>query len=319
MPLRQGASRPPMTGSCGQPLPSGRDRRHGHSVLKSLPGDKGANGDLFLHALDLDLALLREGHVQRLAGGRVSEDLGGPNLEDLIHGDTLAGSAVDVDLAALDEDDVAAPVQVRDLGDNKGHRIVNGLLHGRADVGLLEGAHVAAEVAIRKAHGETPTLHLPQHFLGRHDLACRRIDDVNLRIDFRGVAAHPKSNAAKTHPSVLARGRLEIGDDTLHEELRRGHRAGHGSLVATGHTTALGEILLLHRGVAHILLPKHNKLSGLLEGVGEHLAPGVGQIELAIVTGVILELGHHDAETEAARGSIRRSGGRTVCEGQRGQ
>src|ERR1019366_6712210 len=106
----------------------------------------GANGDLLLHADDLDLALFGEVDVQGLARRRIPEDLRGANLEELTHGHPLARAAVDVDLGPLHQDHVSAPVQVRDLGDDEGDRLVDRLLDRGSDVRLLEPPQVAAHV-----------------------------------------------------------------------------------------------------------------------------------------------------------------------------
>src|ERR1700690_1671900 len=140
---RPGCSNPSWCAIPRPPGNSGRSRRDRHPLVERSTRDGRADGDLLLYRLDADLALLGERDVERLARRWVAQDLGGPHLEDLADGDPLAGSAVDVELGAVHEEDVSAPVKVRDLGDDERDRVIDRLLHRSADIRLLEVAHVA--------------------------------------------------------------------------------------------------------------------------------------------------------------------------------
>jgi hypothetical protein len=124
------------------------------------------------------------------------------------------------------------------------------------------------------------------------------------------LAAPAEADAAEGHAAVLARGRLEVGDVALYQELGGRHVALDRRLVAPGHATAGGEVLLLHRRVPHVGLAEHDEMARLLERVGEHGAPGVRELERAAVVGVVLELRDRDAEPQAAGGRVGGRSGR---------
>jgi hypothetical protein len=127
--------------------------------------------------------------VSPVAGSRRISDV--PTLKVCPTRYALARAPVDVDHRRLDEDHVAAPVQARDLGHDERHPVVYRLLHRRPDVGLLELAHVSAEVLVREPHREAAALALAEHLVGGHDLARRRVDDVDHRVDL-GLARRPR-------------------------------------------------------------------------------------------------------------------------------
>src|ERR1700690_1906174 len=180
---RPGCSNPSWCAIPRPPGNSGRSRRDRHPLVERSTRDDRADGDLLLYRLDTDLALLGECDVERLARRWVAQDLGGSHLEDLADGDPPAGPAVDGDMGAVHEDDVPAPVEGRDLCYDERDRVIDRLLHRRADICLLEVAHVAAPVAPRETHRQGAALCGPDHLLGSDDLARRGVHDIDDRVD----------------------------------------------------------------------------------------------------------------------------------------
>ena len=157
---------------------------------------------------------------------------------------------------------------------------------------------------------------LADDFFGGFDLPRGGVDDIDHRIDLRRAALAADVDSAKTESAAAPfRAVREVGDLTFHQQLRRGHLTRHRRLVAARRASARGEILLAHRGLAHVTLGDYNEPAGLLERVGQDRPEVVGEGPAGTPVTMILKLGYRDGVPQAALGR----GGVSGAQGQAGE